>query len=214
MGTYPELKLYINGEWRQTPDTIPVVNPATEEELSQLPHARISDLEDALAAAEKGFEIWRNTSPRARSDIILHAAAIMRERQEKIAQSITAEHGKPLAQARLEVIRGVEFFEWDAGEALRTYGRVIPAAPGSQISVHHHPIGVVAAFSPWNFPMSQPARKIAGALASGCSPSLDSVGCSKRYTCADGTRRACPSDCLRRHRCGSSCNQLCRAQDA
>ncbi|MDM8165742.1 NAD-dependent succinate-semialdehyde dehydrogenase [Roseovarius sp.] len=169
MSTYPELKLFIGGKWRDTPDHLPVVNPATEEEIGRLPHARVSDLEDALAAAQEGFEIWRKTPPRTRSDIILKAAAIMRARQEEIARSITAEHGKPLAQARLEVIRGAEFFEWDAAEAMRVYGRVIPSAPGTKIAVHHHPIGVVAAFSPWNFPMSQPARKIAGALASGCA---------------------------------------------
>lgn len=169
MSTYPDLKLFIGGKWRETPDTLPVVNPATEEELGRLPCARISDLEEALTAAQEGLEIWRRTSPRARSELIMHAASIMRDRQEEIAQAITAEHGKPLAQARLEVIRGAEFFEWDAGEAMRVYGRVIPSAAGSKISVHHHPIGVVAAFSPWNFPMSQPARKIAGALASGCS---------------------------------------------
>ncbi|MEQ8291279.1 MAG: NAD-dependent succinate-semialdehyde dehydrogenase [Roseovarius sp.] len=169
MSTYPELKLFIGGKWRDTPDHLPVVNPATEEEIGRLPHARVTDLEDALAAAREGFEIWRKTPPRTRSDIILKAAAIMRDRQEEIAQSITAEHGKPLKQARLEVIRGAEFFEWDAAEAMRVYGRVIPSAPGTKIAVHHHPIGVVAAFSPWNFPMSQPARKIAGALASGCA---------------------------------------------
>lgn len=93
----------------------------------------------------------------------------MRERQEDIATAITAEHGKPLDQARLEVIRGCEFFEWDAGEATRTYGRVIPSAPGIRYIVHHQPIGTVAAFSPWNFPMSQPCRKVAGAIAAGCS---------------------------------------------
>ena len=169
MSNYPELKLFIGGEWRTTPEDLPVVNPATEEELGRLPHARVCDLEDALDAAQAGFEIWRKTAPRTRSDIILRAASIMRARQEDIAQSITAEHGKPLAQARLEVIRGAEFFEWDAAEAMRIYGRVIPSAPGTRISVHHHPVGVVAAFSPWNFPMSQPARKIAGALASGCA---------------------------------------------
>ncbi len=166
---YPDLHLFIDGKWRKAKRDIPVVNPATEEELGRLPCADIDDLEDALSAARKGFKIWRETSPRKRADIILKAASLMRERQEEIAQTITAEHGKPLAQARLEVIRGAEFFEWDAGEAMRTYGRVIPAAHGSKLSVHHHPIGVVAAFSPWNFPMSQPARKIAGALASGCS---------------------------------------------
>jgi len=169
MSTYPGLKLFIGGAWRETAETLRVVNPATEEELGRLPHAEMSDLEDALRAAESGFRIWRKTPPRARADIMLRAAAILRDWQEEIAHAITAEHGKPLAQARLEVIRGVEFFEWDAGEAMRMYGRVIPSAPGNKISVHHHPIGVVAAFSPWNFPMSQPARKIAGALASGCS---------------------------------------------
>ena len=166
---YPELKLFIAGEWRTTRRDMAVVNPATEQELGRLPCAAISDLDDALEAAEKGFRIWSRTSPRDRADTILRAAALMRARQEEIAHSITLEHGKPLAQARLEVIRGAEFFEWDAGEAMRTYGRVIPAARGHKMSVHHQPIGVVAAFAPWNFPMSQPARKIAGALASGCS---------------------------------------------
>ena len=166
---YPDLKLYIDGRWRKTARDLPVVNPATEEEIGRLPHADRQDLEDAVDAAKKGFEIWGRTAPRERSNIIMRAATIMRERREAIARSITAEHGKPLRQARLEVIRGAEFFEWDAGEAMRTYGRVIPAPLGHSFTVHHQPIGVVAAFSPWNFPMSQPARKIAGALASGCS---------------------------------------------
>jgi len=166
---YPELKLFVAGEWRKTGSDMPVLNPANEDELGRLPCASSKDLDDALEAAVKGFKIWRNTSPRERSDTILRAAALLRERQEAIARSITLEHGKPLKQARLEVIRGAEFFEWDAGEAMRTYGRIIPAAPGHKFAVHHQPLGVVAAFSPWNFPMSQPARKIAGALASGCS---------------------------------------------
>jgi succinate-semialdehyde dehydrogenase/glutarate-semialdehyde dehydrogenase len=166
---YPELNLFIDGEWRKTGNEIPVINPATEEQLGLLPSAGKADLDDALQAASRGFEIWKNTAPRARSDLIMKAAALMRDRQEEIAQAITLEHGKPIKQARLEVIRGAEFFEWDAGEAMRAYGRVIPAPPGNKFTVHHHPIGVVAAFSPWNFPMSQPARKIAGALASGCS---------------------------------------------
>ncbi len=166
---YPELKLFIAGKWRTTSQDVPVVNPATEEEIARLPCASKSDLDDALDAAVNGLRIWSRTAPRERADTILRAAALMRERQEEIAQSITLEHGKPLKQARLELIRGAEFFEWDAGEAMRTYGRIIPAAPGHKFAVHHQPIGVAAAFSPWNFPMSQPARKIAGALASGCS---------------------------------------------
>ncbi|WGI23315.1 NAD-dependent succinate-semialdehyde dehydrogenase [Amylibacter sp. IMCC11727] len=169
MHAYPDLHLYIDGKWRKTAEDMPVVNPATEQEIGRLPVAGLSDLQDAVAAAEKGFEIWRNTAPRDRADVLMRAAALLRERQEEIAQSITAEHGKPLTQARLEVIRGCEFFEWDAGEATRLYGRVIPSATGTKYTVHHRPLGVVAGLSPWNFPMSQPARKIAGAIASGCS---------------------------------------------
>ncbi len=169
MSTYPDLYLYINGEWRKTADDLPVLNPANEEEIGRLPHAETSDLDDALEAAEKGFKIWSLAAPAERANVLCKAAALMRERQEEIATSITAEHGKPLSQARLEVIRGCEFLEWDAGEATRTYGRVIPSAPGVRYIVHHQPIGTVAAFSPWNFPMSQPCRKVAGAIASGCS---------------------------------------------
>lgn len=166
---YPELKLFIGGEWRTTTDEIPVINPATENEIGRLPKASKRDLDDALAAAVEGFAVWRRTPPRERARVIHGAASLMRERQEEIARAITLEHGKPLHEARLEVIRGAEFFEWDAGEAMRTYGRVIPSKQGESFSVHHQPIGVVAAFSPWNFPMSQPARKIGGALAAGCS---------------------------------------------
>ncbi len=169
MSTYPDLHLYINGEWRKTANDIPVLNPATEKEIGRLPHADRQDLDDALEAAAAGFRVWSKTAPVDRANILYKAARLMRERQEDIATAITAEHGKPLDQARLEVIRGCEFFEWDAGEATRTYGRVIPSAPGVRYIVHHQPIGTVAAFSPWNFPMSQPCRKIAGAIAAGCS---------------------------------------------
>ncbi len=169
MSTYPDLNLFIDGEWRKAASDIPVLNPATEEEIGRLPHAEQSDLDDALAAAARGFEVWRKTAPCERANILRKAAAIMRERQDEIATAITTEHGKPFAQARLEVIRGCEFLEWDAGEATRTYGRVIPSAPGVRYVVHYEPIGTVAAFSPWNFPMSQPCRKVAGAIAAGCS---------------------------------------------
>jgi len=169
MTTYPDLHLYINGEWRETASDLPVLNPATEEEIGRLPHAERSDLDDAVASAARGFEIWRQTPPSERASVLYKAAAIMRDRQKEIATAITAEHGKPLNQAMQEVIRGCEFLEWDAGEATRTYGRVIPSAPGVRYIVHHQPIGVVAAFSPWNFPMSQPCRKVAGAIAAGCS---------------------------------------------
>lgn len=169
MFVYPEIGLYIDGRWRRTADTLPILNPADETVLGQCPVAAVADLDDALEAAARGFAVWSRASPHRRAEVLRRAAALMRERQEDIAQSITREHGKPLQQARLEVIRGCEFFEWDAGEATRIYGRVIPSEPGVRYIVHHQPIGAVAAFSPWNFPMSQPCRKIAGAIAAGCS---------------------------------------------
>ena len=166
---YPELQLYVDGGWRTADDHLPVVDPATEEVIGRVPVAGPGDLDDAVKAAVRGFEAWRVTPPSERAEVICRAADLMRDRQEEIAESITLEHGKPLVEARAEVARGAEFFEWDAGEAVRTYGRVIPSGPGVRITVHHQPIGPVAAFSPWNFPFSQPARKVAGALASGCS---------------------------------------------
>lgn len=169
MQSYSKLQSYIGGEWRSGQDNLPVRNPADESIIGAVPVATRADLDTALTAAEDGFRIWKSWSPRARGDLILKAAALMRERIDEIAHSITLEHGKPFAQARLEVVRGCEFYEWDAAEGQRAYGRVIPSEPGIRYTVHHQPIGVVAAFSPWNFPMSQPARKIAGALAAGCS---------------------------------------------
>lgn len=169
MTIYPDLHLFIDNTWRKTSDTLPVLNPATEQEIGRLPIARQSDLDDALDAAERGFKLWSRTAPRVRAQIIMRAANLLRERGPQIAPSITMENGKPLVQARMEVIRGAEFFEWDAGEAQRLYGHVVPSAPGIRYTVVREPAGIVAGFSPWNFPLSQPARKIAGALASGCS---------------------------------------------
>lgn len=169
MTIYPDLQLYVGGHWRKTADRLPVINPADEKEIGTVPVAAQSDLDAALAAAAEGFKVWSKTSPVKRAAVMLKAAALMRERVEEIAYSITLEHGKPVGQARQEVVRGCEFFEWDAGEGQRAYGRVIPSEPGIKYVVLHQPIGTVAAFSPWNFPMSQPCRKISGALAAGCS---------------------------------------------
>lgn len=166
---YPDIELYIDGKWLPSSDHLPILNPADESQIGLLPVATQRNLDDALDAAQRGFKIWSRTAPIERSRIINKAAQLLRERQEEIAHSITLELGKPIKQSRLEVIRGCEFFEWDAAEGQRLYGRVIPSAPGIRYLVVRQPIGSVAAFSPWNFPMSQPARKIAGALASGCS---------------------------------------------
>jgi succinate-semialdehyde dehydrogenase/glutarate-semialdehyde dehydrogenase len=169
MTQYPDLQLYIGGAWKKAAEGQPVLNPADESVIGMVPIASRSDLDAALAAAADGFRIWSRTSPAKRAELMLRAARLMRERIEEIAYAITLEHGKPIAQARLEVVRGCEFFEWDAAEGQRTYGRVIPSEPGIKYIVMHQPVGMVAAFSPWNFPMSQPARKIGGALAAGCS---------------------------------------------
>ena len=169
MAPYPEIKLYIGGEWRGTAETQPVVNPATGQSIGDVPVASHADLDDAVAAAREGYRVWSQTAPAKRAEIMVRAASLLRARGDEIAEVITREHGKPLHEARMEVVRGCEFFEWDAGEAVRAYGRVIPSAPGIKYIVVHQPIGAVAAFSPWNFPMSQPARKVAGAIAAGCS---------------------------------------------
>lgn len=168
MTQYPELKLYIDGNWKSASGQ-PVFNPVDESVLGEVPHATIRDLDDALDAAERGLRIWRATSPANRTQVILKAAQIIRSRVEEMAVAMTLEQGKPLDQARLEIVRGCEIIEWDANEGRRVYGRVIPAEDGTRITVLRQPIGVVAAFSPWNFPMSSPARKVAGALSAGCS---------------------------------------------
>ena len=169
MRKYPDIRFYIGGEWRDGSNHVPILNPATEHEIGRFPIAATADLDDALTAAREGLRVWSATAPRDRCEMIMAAAALMRSRIDEIAASITLEHGKPFEQARMEVIRGCEFFEWDAAEAQRLYGRIVPSAPGITYSVRREPAGVVAAFTPWNFPMSQPARKIAGALAAGCS---------------------------------------------
>lgn len=168
MSSYPELKLYIGGEWK-TADGAPVINPHDESVLGTVPHATRSDLDNALAAAEHGFRVWSRTSPAKRAELIFAATRLMRERVEEMAYAMTLEQGKPIAQSRLEILRGCEIMEWDAQEGRRIYGRIIPSEPGMRHSVLRQPIGVVAAFSPWNFPMSSPARKVGGALSAGCS---------------------------------------------
>ena len=168
MMEYPQIELYIDGRWKRASGQ-PIVNPADESVLATVPTATTADLDDALAAAEKGFAVWRKTAPAKRGQIILRAAALIRQRVDAMAEAMTLEQGKPIEQARLEILRGCDIIEWDATEGLRLYGRVIPSEPGMRHTVLRQPIGPVAAFSPWNFPMSSPARKVAGALSAGCS---------------------------------------------
>ena len=168
MASYPELKLCIGGEWRSRPGA-PVLNPFDDSVLGQVPHATRQDMDDALEAAAQGHRAWSRTAPGRRAEIMRRAAAILRDRAGDIAHSITLEQGKPVGQAKVEVMRACDMIEWDAEEGRRAYGRVIPAEPGMRHIVLREPIGVVAGFAPWNFPISSPMRKVAGALAAGCA---------------------------------------------
>jgi succinate-semialdehyde dehydrogenase / glutarate-semialdehyde dehydrogenase len=169
---YTDLALHIGGAWRngdgrQGED---VVNPATEKALGHLPHASASDLDEALAAARKGFEVWRASSAYDRAKVLRKAANLVRERAEPIARIMTQEQGKVLGESRLEVLTTADIIEWFAEEGRRAYGRIIPGrAKGTRQIVLQEPVGVVAAFTPWNFPTLTPARKIAASLAAGCS---------------------------------------------
>jgi len=169
MASYPKIKLLIGGEWRTRSSDISIVNPADESVLGWIPKATAEDLDDALRAAEAGLAVWRRETPAARAELICRATSIVRSRVDMIATAMTLEQGKPLAQSCGEVLRACELIEWDAAEGRRTYGRVIPGAEGMHVTTVRQPIGVVAAFSPWNFPISSPARKVGGALAGGCS---------------------------------------------
>ena len=128
-----------------------------------------ADMKDALSAAEDGNRAWRRMAPVKRAEIMRRAAQILRGRADEIATAITLEQGKPRAQARIEVLRACEIIEWDAEEGRRTYSRVIPSEPGIRHTVVREPIGLVAGFAPWNFPISSPMRKVAAALAAGCA---------------------------------------------
>jgi succinate-semialdehyde dehydrogenase/glutarate-semialdehyde dehydrogenase len=167
---YPRIGLFIDGEWvYDRPAYQEVTNPSDEASLGPVPAATDEDLARALSAADRGFRIWRDTPPQQRAQLLQRTRALMLERIETIARVITLEHGKPIADARAEVHRASTFLEWDAAESLRTYGKVVPSGPQMQTLVLKQPIGPVAAFTPWNVPLSSPARKLSGALAAGCS---------------------------------------------
>ena len=166
---YPKLEMFIAGRWRGSTDAEPVVNPADGSVIAQLPHATRADLDEALAAAQRGFETWRRVSPVDREQIMLRAADILDSRAEEIARALVMDQGKTITEARTEVRVARDRIVWDASEGRRLYGRIVPAADGLQKHVIRAPLGVVAAFTPWNYPLASPTRKVAGALAAGCS---------------------------------------------
>jgi succinate-semialdehyde dehydrogenase/glutarate-semialdehyde dehydrogenase len=167
-----DVLLFIDGVWcgGGAGATLPVINPATGETIGSVARAGQSELDRALAAAEHGFKTWRKVSAYDRGKILRKAGDLLRERAAAIAPVLTREHGKPLAEAKGEVVSGADILDWFAEEARRTYGRVIPARSDTvQQIVTKEPVGPVAAFTPWNFPINQAARKVAAALAAGCS---------------------------------------------
>jgi succinate-semialdehyde dehydrogenase/glutarate-semialdehyde dehydrogenase len=169
---YDNHGLLIDGAWRRRGEggTLDVVDPATGEAIGSVPSAAPSDVEEAIEAATRGFAAWRATPAWSRADILHRAASLMQERGEEAARRITLETGKPLAQARREWGLSVDQFRWYAEEARRIYGRIVESrAPGGRIDVSHEPVGVVAAFTAWNFPAVLIARKAAPALAAGCA---------------------------------------------
>lgn len=169
--TYPPIQMYIDGDWTDGSSgrTVPVVNPANEEVLGEVPLASIADLDAALAAADKGFRVWRAIPVAERTAILHRAADLLVERSAAVGRVMTLEQGKPLPEATGEVRRVAGTLRWDADDARRAYGRIIPSAGDTLLSVRREPVGPVAAFTPWNFPAGSPMRKIAAALAAGCS---------------------------------------------
>lgn len=170
--SYTDLNLYIDGEFTKgnSGASEDVVNPSTDAVLATLPHAKKEEMDKAVAAAAEAFKTWRKTPAVERSKILRKAADLMRERADTIATSLTMEQGKVLAEAKMEVMACAEVIEWFAEEGRRAYGRIIPArADGVRQMVIMEPVGVVAGFCPWNFPVMQAVRKISASLTAGCT---------------------------------------------
>ena len=169
---YPKVQLYIDGVWRDGSEgkSEPVLNPATGQPVGSVPHASKADLDEALAAAAKGFAQWRRTTAFERYQLLRKAAGLIRSRADDIAKAMTLEQGKPLMESKGETLFAGDVMDWFAEEARRTYGRVIPGRAGNVTQlVVKEPVGTCAFFTPWNFPINQAVRKISAALAAGCS---------------------------------------------
>jgi succinate-semialdehyde dehydrogenase/glutarate-semialdehyde dehydrogenase len=169
---YPDVLLFVDGDWipAKTGRKLPVVNPASGDVVGTVAHAERPDLDRALEAADRSFKEWRKVSAFDRSKVMRKAANVLRDRVDAIAPLLTIEQGKPLPEAKGEVLATADVIDWFAEEARRTYGRVIPArAEGIYQLVVKEPVGPVAAFTPWNFPINQVVRKLSCALAAGCS---------------------------------------------
>jgi succinate-semialdehyde dehydrogenase/glutarate-semialdehyde dehydrogenase len=170
---YPTLALYIDGKWLTSASggSRAVVNPTDESVLALLPLAGAAELEQAVAAAQRGFALWKSTTASERHETLTRATRLLRERAERIAHIMTLEQGKPLSESRREVLLSADIIDFLAEEGKRNYGRVVPARSRAVLAqvVSQVPVGPAALFTPWNFPMNLPARKIGAALAAGCS---------------------------------------------
>jgi len=173
MISYPQLRLYIDGHWvaHTLSGELPVENPADGSILGRLPLAGPTELNTALDAAAAGFKRWRRMLALERFQLITAATRLLRERAKRIAHVLTLEQGKPLAESLREVMLSADIIDFLAEEGKRLYGRTVPPRLPNVLSqtVMRQPVGPVAAFTPWNFPVNLPARKIGGALAAGCS---------------------------------------------
>src|SRR5690606_38027401 len=155
LAQYPALHMIftvekVSGACRRTVD---VLNPVTRETIGALPLAEAADLDRALEVAENGFKIWRKSTPQERAAVLTGAARLMVERQEELARAATMEEGKPLPESRIEVMMNVGLFNFYAGECFRLYGRELVRPEGMRSTVRYEPVGPVAAFAPWNFPL-------------------------------------------------------------
>ncbi len=169
---YPELKMLIAGDWTDgsSGKTEAVICPADGSTLGHLPHASSADLDAALESSLEGFNVWRKMTPHSRQDILEKAARLLEERFEDISANLTREMGKPIAEARVEMRVAIDLLRWYAEEGKRLYGRIIPSRfPNMQHEARKAPVGPVVAFIAWNFPATNTMRKVAGALAAGCS---------------------------------------------
>lgn len=171
MNGYPPLALHIDGEWISVGhrDTHDVVNPATGLVIAQLPLADAADLDRALTVAGQAFVQWKATPAAERARVMAGAATLIRQRADHIATIATMEQGKPLAETRIEAMIAANLFDFYAEELKRTYGRLLVRPTGTRAMVMKEPVGPVAAFAPWNFPIGNPARKLGAPIAAGCS---------------------------------------------
>lgn len=170
---YPTLALHVAGKWleRACGGERAVINPADESAIGTVPLAGEAELRAAAESAQRGFAQWRRLTPLERFTVLRRGSELMRERAQQIAHTLTLEQGKPLAESVREVMLSADTIDFQAEEAKRLYGRIVPPRVAGILgqSVVHEPIGPVAAFTAWNFPVNLPARKIGSALAAGCS---------------------------------------------